>query len=189
MRKSLYPIFAAAVLLGTAACNAPMPRGNWSKSPYDALCKLMKECKAEAEAAGHNVNYAIFDYDNTTVLQDVELACTAWQIENLRFKFTPDQVVAIFATSIPDTDKPLTGIDAEGISSAMLISDIADDYASMMDAAGVPYGWELSAEQLAELQTMPEFLDLRAKIWCLYEGLFFTFSYHESFPVLMGMFY
>ena len=189
MRNTIYSIVAAAVLLGTAACNAPMPRGNWSKAPYDALCQLMKECKAEADAAGHNVNYAIFDYDNTTVLQDVELACTAWQIENLRFKFTPDQVVDIFASSIPDTDKTLTGISAEGISSAMLISDIAADYASMMDAAGVPCGWDLSAERLAELQKTPEFLDLRAKIWSLYEGLFFTFSYHESFPVLMGMFY
>ena len=95
MRKLLYTIFAAAVLTGAVACNAPMPRGNWSKVPYKALCQLMKECKAEADAAGHNVNYAIFDYDNTTVLQDVELACTAWQIENLRFKFTPDQVEAL----------------------------------------------------------------------------------------------
>ena len=189
MKKYTYPLFAAAMLLGIAACNAPMPRGNWSKAPYDALCKLMKECKAEADAAGHNVNYAIFDYDNTTVLQDVELACTAWQIENLRFKFTPDQLEGIFSMSIPDTDKALVGLDADGVTSSMLINDIASDYRTMMDAAGAPCGWDLSASQLAQLQKMPEFLDLRAKIWCLYEGLFFTFSYHESFPVLMGMFY
>ena len=189
MRKLFYPIFAAAVLTGIAACNAPMPRGNWSEAPYKALCQLMKECKAEADAAGHNVNYAIFDYDNTTVLQDVELACTAWQIENLRFKFTPDQVEGLFSASIPDTGRPLTGLDAEGITSAMLIADISSDYRTLMEAAGVDCGWNLSAEQLAGLQQMPEFLDIRAKIWCLYEGLFFTFSYHESFPVLMGMFY
>lgn len=189
MRKLLYPIFAAAVLTGIAACNAPMPRGNWSEVPYKALCRLMEECKAEADAAGHNVNYAIFDYDNTTVLQDVELACTAWQIENLRFKFTPDQVEGLFSARIPDTGKPLTGIDAEGITSAMLISDISSDYRTLMEAAGVARGWDLTADQLAKLQQMPEFLDIRAKIWCLYEGLFFTFSYHESFPVLMGMFY
>ena len=184
--KSLI-LVAAAILM--TACNAPMPRGNWSKVPYQALCQLMKECKAEADAAGHNVNYAVFDYDNTTVLQDVELACTAWQIENLRFKFTPDQVEGIFSYSIPDLDKTLTGIGAEGISSKMLISDIASDYRAMMDAAGVSCGWGLTPEQLTEVQHMPEFLDIRAKIWCLYEGLFFTFSYHESFPVLMGMFY
>ena len=187
MKKYLYPLFAAVMLIGIAACNAPMPRGNWSKAPYDALCKLMKECKAEADAAGHNVNYAIFDYDNTTVLQDVELACTAWQIENLRFKFTPEQVVDIFSASIPDTGKPLPGIGAEGISSAMLISDIASDYAAMMDAAGVSCGWELLPAQLEQLQQMPEFLDFRAKVWSLYEGLFYAFSYHEGFPVLMGM--
>ena len=187
MKKYTYPLFAAAMLLGIVACNAPMPRGNWSKAPYDALCKLMKECKAEADAAGHNVNYAIFDYDNTTVLQDVELACTAWQIENLRFKFTPEQVADIFSVSIPDTDKALEGLDADGVTSGMLINDIASDYAAMMATAGVSCGWKLTEEQLAKVQQMPEFLDLRAKFWALYEGLFFTFSYHEAFPVLMGM--
>ena len=187
MKKRLYPLFAAAMLLGIAACNAPMPRGNWSKAPYDTLCTLMKECKAEADAAGHNVNYAVFDYDNTTVLQDVELACTAWQIENLRFKFTPEQVEKIFSASIPDTGIALAGLNAEGITSAMLISDLASDYSKMMQVAGVSCGWDLSTTQLADLQQMPEFLDFRAKLWALYEGLFFTFSYHEAFPVLMGM--
>lgn len=189
MIKPFKSLILVAAAISMTACNAPMPRGNWSKVPYKALCQLMKECKAEADAAGHNVNYAIFDYDNTTVLQDVELACTAWQIENLRFKFTPDQVEGLFSYSIPDTDKALTGIDVEGISSKMLIADIASDYRTLMDAAGADCGWDLTPEKLAKLQQMPEFLDIRAKIWCLYEGLFFTFSYHESFPVLMGMFY
>lgn len=189
MIKSFKSLILVAASILMTACNAPMPRGNWSKVPYKALCQLMKECKAEADAAGHNVNYAIFDYDNTTVLQDVELACTAWQIENLRFKFTPDQVESLFSYSIPDLDKALPGIGAEGISSRMLISDIASDYRSMLQIAGVSCGWELTTEQLDEVQQMPEFLDIRAKIWCLYEGLFFAFSYHEAFPVLMAMFH
>ena len=189
MIKLFKSLILVAAAISMTACNAPMPRGNWSKVPYKALCQLMKECKAEADAAGHNVNYAVFDYDNTTVLQDVELACTAWQIENLRFKFTPDQVEGIFSYSIPDLDKPLPGIGADGISSRMLISDIASDYRTMLQTAGVSCGWDLTPEQLAEVQQMPEFLDIRAKIWCLYEGLFFAFSYHEAFPVLMAMFH
>ena len=139
MIKSFKSLILVAAAISMTACNAPMPRGNWSKVPYKALCQLMKECKAEADAAGHNVNYAVFDYDNTTVLQDVELACTAWQIENLRFKFTPDQVQGIFSYSIPDLDKPLPGIGADGISSRMLISDIASDYRVMMESAGVSF--------------------------------------------------
>ncbi|MBQ6016106.1 MAG: hypothetical protein IJL22_07410 [Bacteroidales bacterium] len=189
MIKPFKSLILVAAAISMTACNAPMPRGNWSKAPYMALCQLMKECKAEADAAGHNVNYAVFDYDNTTVLQDVELASTAWQIENLRFKFTPDQVEDIFSYSIPDPDKALPGIGAEGISSRMLIADITSDYRAMLESAGVSCGWELTPEQLAEVQQMPEFQDIRAKIWCLYEGLFFAFSYHEAFPVLMAMFH
>ena len=189
MKKQLYPLLAAAMLFGIAACNAPMPHGNWSDAPYKALCALMKECKAEADAAGHNVNYAIFDYDNTTVLQDVELACTSWQIENLRFKFTPDQADKLFSASVPDLDKDLEGVGAEGITSRMLIADIISDYCVMMEAAGVKCGCDLSGEQLCKLQQMPEFQDFRAKVWALYEGLYYTFNYLDSFPVLMGMFH
>ncbi len=187
MIKSIRTILIVAAAIFMTACNAPMPRGNWSKAPYKAICKLMKECKAEADAAGHNVNYAIFDYDNTTVLQDVELACTAWQIENLRFKFSPELTESLLTYSIPDTGKPLTGIGKEGISSGMLISDIASDYRTMVESAGVSCGWDLSPAQLAVVQQMPEYFDFRAKLWALYEGLFYTFSYHDGFPVLMGM--
>ena len=187
MMKFLKSLILVAAAISMTACNAPMPRGNWSKVPYKALCQLMKECKAEADAAGHNVNYAVFDYDNTTVLQDVELACTAWQIENLRFKFSPDLTENLLSYSIPDTGKPLEGIGTEGVSSAMIIADIASDYRAMVEFAGVSCGWDISPEQLAEVQQMPEFFDFRAKLWALYEGLFYTFSYHEGFPVLMGM--
>ncbi len=189
MMKFLKSLILVAAAISMTACNAPMPRGNWSKVPYKALCQLMKECKAEADAAGHNVNYAVFDYDNTTVLQDVELACTAWQIENLRFKFSPDLTENLLSYSIPDTGKPLEGIGTEGVSSAMIIADIASDYRAMVEFAGVSCGWDISPEQLAEVQQMPEFFDFRAKLWALYEGLFYTFSYHEGFPVLMGMLY
>ena len=167
MTKTIKFLLAAAVALGTVACNAPMPRGNWSKAPYDALCKLMKECKAEADAAGHNVNYAVFDYDNTTVMQDVELAAMSWQLENLRVRFTPDEVWSIFTTHIPDLDSVLVEAGAEGITSRMLITDIDNDYRAMMLKAGVNCGDDLNAGQLAVIQQMPEYLDFRVKLWAL----------------------
>ncbi|MBP5560072.1 MAG: hypothetical protein J6X71_09965, partial [Bacteroidales bacterium] len=113
MKRAILLCVAAMFLL--AACNAPMPRGNWSEAPYKALCALMKECKAEAAEAGSNVNYAIFDYDNTTVLQDVEQTFTLWQLENLRFNFTPDELWGIFAPCIPDLDTVLVDAGAENV--------------------------------------------------------------------------
>ena len=184
--NKLLIFFAAAVLI--AACGAPMPRGNWSKAPYKALCKLMKECKEESIRAGYNANYAVFDYDNTTVMSDVELAAMSWQIENLRFKFDASRVKEIFSRHIPDLDSVLVEAGAEGITASMLLEDIESDYESMMSSQRVKCGEELSAEQLAEVSKMPEFADFRVKLWALYGGVYHTFDYREGFFIIAGMF-
>ena len=139
MKRTTLTFLAAATLLA-AACSAPMPRGNWSEAPYKALCKLMKDCKKESAGAEYNMNYAVFDYDNTTVMQDVELAVMGWQLENLRLRFTPEEVWGLFAPQIPDLDTVLTGAGAEGISARMLIKDIESDYRAITSAAGVRCG-------------------------------------------------
>ena len=187
MKKNIILILAAAAAL--AACTRPMPRGNWSKAPYDALCKLMKECKAEADAVGHNVNYAVFDYDNTTVMQDVELAVMSWQLSNLRVRFTPDEVPDIFAAHIPDLDLVLVEAGAEGVTARMLLADIENDYRTMMAAAGADCGDRLSADQLAALRQMPEYQDFKVKVWALYEGVCYTFDYREGFTIIAGLFH
>ena len=185
MRKAL--LISAAGIILLAGCKSPMPRGNWSDGPYKALCGLMKECSAEAAEAGRNVNYAIFDYDNTTVMQDVEFTFTLWRLENLRFSFTPDEVWDIFSANIPDLDAVLEDAGAEGISARMLISDMADDYREMMSEAGVSCGNELSAGQLAGLKGSDPWQDFRVKAWALYNGISETYGYKVSCPVLMAM--
>lgn len=187
MKRAILLCVAAMFLL--AACNAPMPRGNWSEAPYKALCALMKECKAEAAEAGRNVNYAIFDYDNTTVLQDVEQTFTLWQLENLRFNFTPDELWDIFAPCIPDLDTVLVDAGAENVTARMLLTDIENDYREMISGAGVSCGNELSPEQLAAIQAGDDLKDFKAKFWGLYEGVMETFSYDDSYPMLRGLNY
>ena len=186
MKKALLIILTAA--LASACCNKPMPRGNWSEAPYNALCKLMTECGREAAEAGGNVNSAVFDYDNTTVLSDIELATMQWQIENLKFKFRPDEVTDLFSPYVPDLDIELKEAGAEGISARMLIEDMAASYRALLDAAGAGCGMEIAPEKLAELRGMPEFDDFKTKFWALYEGDFETFDYREAFFIIAAMF-
>ena len=181
------PAICAAGALLLAGCQSPLPRGNWSEGPYNALCSLMEECRSEAAEAGRNANYAIFDYDNTTVLQDIEYTFSLWRLENLRFNFTPGDVWDIFSAPIPDLDAVLADAGADGVSARMLISDMADDYREMMAAAGVSCGNELSAGQLAELKGSDCWQDFRVKAWALYNGVGETFGYRVSCPVLMAM--
>ncbi len=172
-----------------AACTAPMPRGNWGEAPYKALCKLMKDCKKEAKGQEYNMNYAVFDYDNTTVMQDVELAVMSWQLENLQLKFNSDEIWDIFASQIPDLDTVLTDAGAEGITARMLIKDIHSDYQAITGAAAVSCGAEISAEQLAEARKTPEYEDFRAKMVSLYESTCETFDYKEGLMIIVGLFH
>ena len=188
MKRTTLTFLAAATLLA-AACSAPMPRGNWSEAPYKALCKLMKDCKKESAGAEYNMNYAVFDYDNTTVMQDVELAVMGWQLENLRLRFTPEEVWGLFAPQIPDLDTVLTGAGAEGISARMLIKDIESDYRAITSAAGVRCGEEITEEQLAEARKTPEYEDFRAKLMALYEGTYETFDYREGLMIIVALFH
>lgn len=181
-------LILAAAATAAMSCGNPMPRGNWSGATYDALCKLMKECKAEAEAAGKNVNYAIFDYDNTTVLSDIELATMEWQLENLKVKFTPDMVYGLFAPHVPDLDAPLVEAGAEGITARMLIEDIESSYRALTEAAGTDCGMDISPEKLEELRKMPEYDDFKVKVWALYEGDYKTFDYREGFFIIGSLF-
>ncbi len=185
MKKSLFLLLTSLLL--TCCCNAPMPRGNWSDAPYKALCGLMKQCREEAAEAGRNVNYAVFDYDNTTVLQDVEYTFTAWRLENLSFKFTPDEVIDLFTADIPDPDCILLDAGAENVTSRMLISDMAADYREMMADAGVSCGHDLSKEQVKALQDSDLLLDFKAKAWALYDAVAATFGIKAATSVLMAM--
>ena len=180
-------LLSAAAMFLLAGCNAPMPQGNWSDAPYKALCALMEECKAEAAEAGRNVNYAIFDYDNTTVLQDVEQTFTLWQLENLRFNFTPDELWDIFAPCIPDLDIVLAGAGAENVTARMLLTDIESDYRAIITSAGVSYGNELSPQQLATIQAGDYLRDFKIKFWGLYKGVMEAFGYDDSYPLLRGV--
>lgn len=180
-------LLSAAAMFLLAGCNAPMPQGNWSDAPYKALCALMEECKAEAAEAGRNVNYAIFDYDNTTVLQDVEQTFTLWQLENLRFNFTPDELWDIFASCIPDLDIVLAGAGAENVTARMLLTDIESDYRAIITSVGVSCGNELSPQQLATIQAGDYLRDFKIKFWGLYEGVMEAFGYDDSYPLLRGL--
>ena len=46
--------------------------------------------------------YVVFDFDNTSVIFDVEEALLIYQIENLAFKIDPDDMADVLETQIPD---------------------------------------------------------------------------------------
>ncbi len=151
----------AALLLITACTSNPLPRGTWNDQVYSTLNELIRDCKGNPDA------YAVLDFDNTTVINDISVTAMIWQIENLRFKIKPDSLYTVLTAFVPDIDQPLEG---SGLTTRELAADIIADY-------NVLYG---CGKTLDELLQVPEYLDFRAKLWALSLGIDTSFGYEAG---------
>ncbi|WP_235846221.1 hypothetical protein [Morganella psychrotolerans] len=74
--------------------------GQWdsvNKQRLDAM--LAKAGKSPA-----HTYYAVFDFDNTTAFLDIEEAAMIYQLENLLFAMTPQELKTVIFKDIPATD-------------------------------------------------------------------------------------
>ncbi|MBQ2518476.1 MAG: hypothetical protein II538_00505, partial [Bacteroidaceae bacterium] len=146
-------------------------RGGWDSLVYTELNQLIAE-------NAHKGNYAVFDFDKTTIAHDISNAVMIYQIEHLRFG---DAVQCAFSNGIPAIKEPLNGI---GISSAEMGLDIKKDYRQMQ--AMMDRGMTLE-----EVQQTDVYLDYRARFISFLDALNQTFPvevWYAWMPGLLGGF-
>lgn len=163
---SLLSLFAA--LFTFASCSSPvLPRDGWESDTHKALCNLI-ETQGNKSASYDPAcpPYAVFDYDNTTLVNDISVTLMIYQIEHLSYHFAPEQAFGIFTAYLPDLDKTLEGI---GMSARELAGDLSADY-------GFLYGAR-ERKSLEEIHESIEYKDFRAKLMALNEGVENTFDY------------
>ncbi|MBQ5527885.1 MAG: hypothetical protein IIU05_02360, partial [Bacteroidales bacterium] len=163
MRKFLLVVAA----LVAAGCSNPerLDKGNWSTEVYDALSELIAQYGSSSPGYDPDCRpYAVFDYDNTTVLGDISYTLVYYMLDNLKFGFTPEESESVFCSVIPDPDMliPVTG-PKDSVSVRSLARRFAEDYAAM-------YGRK-------DFRDMPEFEDLRTCFWNMALGIDDTVDY------------
>lgn len=174
--------FAAGIAIAAmlTSCNNPLPKGNWEKNNWKTLSTLIKENGKKSKGYDDKCRpYAVFDFDNTSIMNDVEMSTMAYQIEHLWFRITPDNMFVTLAGAVPDIDMPLSGLSAE-VTSRMLIEDICDEYKYLYDKYISLYESPASDGAEKALKTVrksSEFKNFRAKTWALSEGVNNTFDY------------
>ena len=92
----IFTVAALALCLESCSGTATLPRGNWAPTVYTALRNVLDSCQ--------DGNYAVFDFDNTSIMGDVEMNTMAWQTENLRFAFDTSRALTVFTDCIPALD-------------------------------------------------------------------------------------
>ena len=97
-------------------------QGNWAPATRARI-------QAVIDANANKGKYVVFDFDTTSVVFDIQEALLVYQIENLEFKMTPEQLPDVLATGIPDLKKELgKSLDGKTVTPETLIADITSDY-------------------------------------------------------------
>ena len=148
-------VLCLLVLLAAACSRKPVLEPyNWNPRVYYALTELLTEYGNKSKSYDPDCRpYAVFDYDNTTIIDDIAQTLLVYQIENLAFEFTPAECFDVLTRGVEDLDTDFGG----GWTPRILAEDLSDDYAvldSLRDNPDALYGSD-------------EYRDFRAKLWYL----------------------
>ena len=154
--------------------------GNWAPTTRARIQAVIDE---NADSG----KYVVFDFDNTSVIFDVEEALLIYQIENLAFKIDPDDMADVLETQIPDLTAPVgTTVDGEDVSVEELVADLTSDYAWLYEnyegfGAGGAYGLEY-------IHATNQYQDFAAKLRYMYSAVGDTFDASVSYPWVTYLF-
>ncbi|MBF8969687.1 haloacid dehalogenase-like hydrolase [Streptococcus sp. NLN76] len=155
--------------------------GNWESKAHARLTQLIQEYgKSSPNYSEEARPYAVFDWDNTTIINDIGEATFVYQIENLAFKVTPEEFGNVIRTQVPEDvfSEDYHNEDDQAISIKEISADLEADYQYLYREFK---GFE-GTKSLEEIQKTDQYKDFRAKLLFLYEAIGDTFSSDISYP-------
>ena len=121
--------------------------------------------------------YAVFDWDNTSIMNDCQEALLMYQINNLAFRFTADAFSRVIRQDLPDgplkKENGYATVDGKPVSVQDLADDVATDYAWLRAE-------EAKGKSLDALRQMAQFQDFRAKLYFMYDAIC------DAYPIEVG---
>lgn len=169
---------------------AKLERNNWSENNYNALLKLIDENGVKsANYDANNKPYAVFDWDNTSIFNDVQESLLIYQLRNLEFNMTPDEFSSVIRTDITNENfsEDCNNKEGKAVNIELIGADIDSDYAFLY----ANYEGFSGKMTLDEIKLTAEYQDFVVKTRYLYNAIGETFSSDISYPwvtyLLTGM--
>ncbi len=156
--KRILPILLVLAL--AAGCRRPvLESGNWNPRVRQAIEQMITLYGKDAKGYDPSCKpYAVFDYDNTTVINDIAQTLLVYQIENLAFAFTPETIREVLTVGLDGWDTVYPG----GLTPQRLVDDLVRDYTELYPLRNDPESY----------RGLAAYKDFRAKLWYL--------SYHSG---------
>ena len=166
-----------------------LERNDWNDEVKDAVNDLVDMYSPGGEMPADSP-YAVFDFDNTCSIFDMEEQTVVYQLQTMAFEIGPDRMKEILITGIPDPDEDLTSYGLSG-SFNDLAGDITSSYSVLWDKYGPFTSEGVSAETAKALADDPDWNEFAVKIMLMYDTLDTVCSHEVSYPwmtyLFMGM--
>lgn len=124
--------------------------------------------------------YAVFDWDNTCIMNDCEEALLMYQINHLAYKLTPEEFATVLRQDVPNgpfkVELGYKTVDGKPVR----MEDIADDVEANYRWLYSNYKGLKGDKSLDEIQQSEQFKDFRAKLYFMYDAIC------DSYPVDIG---
>jgi len=130
--------------------------------------------------------YAVFDWDNTSIMNDCEEALLMFQINHLAFKLTPAEFSAIIRQNVPAGNFTADYKNAAGtiVDLDSICADLDSDYAFLH----ANYKGLAGSRSLEDISATEQFQDFRAKLYFLYEAVNDTHGVNVGYPWVIYFF-
>ena len=162
-RLNIFLLAASAAITLSCTGASHLQHPDWAPDVQKALNDFM-DCNVR-----HAGQYAVFDFDNTTSIFDIEENQMLYQLLTMSFEMTPERLTEVIST---DLDLASGAYDA-------LIADISAAYSHLYGKFG-PFTYKGLDEMLCkEVQSDMMWEEFASKMNCLYSSI-----YHRESPTV-----
>ncbi|WP_413628366.1 HAD family hydrolase [Herbaspirillum frisingense] len=164
-----------------------LDRAKWAMRNHDMVAQMIAEHGKLAPGYQSGKRpYAVFDWDNTSIMNDCEEALLMYQINTLSFKLSPAEFAAITRQNVPPGpfSKDFKNAAGQIVDLDSICADLDADYAFLH----ANYKGMAGSKSLEEVTATTEFQDFRAKLYYLYEAVNDTHGVNVGYPWVIYFF-
>lgn len=188
-------LLCLVMILATCGCGGSntksnhlrLQRNDWSDDVKTAINDLLAAHGADSDNYAEDT-YAVFDFDNTSSIFDIEEQLCIYQIETMTFAIEPKDLPTVLLTDLSDKDADLSEYELIKGSYQNIIDDITNAYSYLWENYGpfTPKGLDESKQ--AEIQKEDQWKEFGTKLRLLYELVYDVESSSVAYPWVLYWF-
>lgn len=151
-----------------------LKRRGWTDKNYRTLKKIIAEYKLESFNNKWEKSYVVSDWDNTTIIFDIEEAVFMYQLLNLKYNMNPEEFLYVVKKDIDVKTEELDRVNS-------IVDEIGEDYKYLLE--------ELKIKTLEEVKESYIYESFIVKMVYIYVEVATEMSYKMQCYRILYLFY